>query len=163
MIDSTEFQMWLVHLERPGPLNDSDLDAILDPRIRAARALAIKAKSARRQTKQGQSNDIRALSQTSSSASEAGLITIKDVRALTKLGRSTLYRLMDDGAFPPPMRIGRSVRWPKSVIDEWIATRAEVDELGESRSSLLSLTRHLMLVSCGCWGRSMPNHYGREP
>lgn len=56
-------------------------------------------------------------------SAQRGLTTIKDVRELTKLGRSTIYRMMDDGSFPEPKKIGRSVRWPRAATDGWIAAQ----------------------------------------
>lgn len=127
LVDAPGFDMWLVQIEPPGALDDAEIDAINDPRLRAARSLAAKVKSARRQRKQVEAQDCQDLRQAPSSPSQAGLITIKDVRELTKLGRSTIYRLMDDGSFPNPKKIGRSVRWPKTVIDEWVAAQGEGD------------------------------------
>ncbi len=46
------------------------------------------------------------------------------VEAATGLSRSTIYRLMDAGLFPRPKRLGpRAVRWPSSVIDEYLESR----------------------------------------
>ncbi|GLP94712.1 helix-turn-helix transcriptional regulator [Paraferrimonas sedimenticola] len=48
------------------------------------------------------------------------LLTIQDVCRLTKLSRSTIYKLMRDKKFPKPIKISvRNVRWPKYVVDEW--------------------------------------------
>ncbi|NOG32474.1 AlpA family phage regulatory protein [Halomonas sp. TBZ9] len=42
------------------------------------------------------------------------------------MSTSTLYRLMDQKRFPPPVRIGgRAVAWVESEINEWIAARIE--------------------------------------
>lgn len=130
LVDATEFDKWLVQLEPPGALDDAEIEAIVDPRLRAARSLALKAKSAQRQRRRVELMDREDLRQAPSSFDQAGLITMKDVRELTRLGRSTIYRLIDDGSFPQPKRIGRSVRWPRIVIDEWIAAQAEADESG---------------------------------
>ncbi|AZM96584.1 AlpA family transcriptional regulator [Halomonas sp. QX-2] len=40
------------------------------------------------------------------------------------MSTSTLYRLMDQQRFPPPVRIGgRAVAWVESEINEWIEAR----------------------------------------
>ena len=49
--------------------------------------------------------------------------------AVTKqlgVGRSTLYRWMDEGRFPRPIKLGgRSVGWLVSDIDCWIDQRVQ--------------------------------------
>ena len=47
-----------------------------------------------------------------------------DVRAVAKFfGCSArhVYRLVDDGRMPPPLRIGHLVRWPPAVIRAWVS------------------------------------------
>lgn len=42
----------------------------------------------------------------------------------TGLGRSTIYRLVATGAFPPPVHLGpRAVAWRWSDLDQWSASR----------------------------------------
>jgi prophage regulatory protein len=46
------------------------------------------------------------------------------VMRATGLGRSTIYRLMADGAFPAPVHLGpRAVGWRWSDLDQWSASR----------------------------------------
>jgi prophage regulatory protein len=43
----------------------------------------------------------------------------------TGLGRSTVYRWMDEGRFPKSVHIGgRSVAWIEHEIDEWLISRS---------------------------------------
>ncbi len=50
------------------------------------------------------------------------------VQELTGLSRSSIYRLMDAGDFPRPVKLtGKAVRWPESVVTAWLAERAKVD------------------------------------
>ena len=52
------------------------------------------------------------------------LITRQEVEKMLCLGRSTIYRGMQEGWFPLPIRIGpRAVRWKLSEIEAWLATR----------------------------------------
>lgn len=52
------------------------------------------------------------------------LLTRREVEFRVGLGRSTIYRLMQTGKFPRPLRIGsRAVRWPANELDAWIATQ----------------------------------------
>ena len=48
----------------------------------------------------------------------------KEVEALTGLSRATIYRMMAEGRFVRPYRIGKSaVRWRYSDVREWLALR----------------------------------------
>ena len=52
------------------------------------------------------------------------MLRLSEVRTRTALGRSTIYRLMRDGSFPEPLKIGpRAVRWWESEIEAWLAAR----------------------------------------
>ena len=52
------------------------------------------------------------------------LLRLSAVQTRTALGRSTIYRLMRNGDFPEPLKIGaRAVRWRESEIEEWLAAR----------------------------------------
>jgi prophage regulatory protein len=46
------------------------------------------------------------------------------VLKVTGLGRSTIYRWIADGSFPPPVRLGpRAVAWRWSDLDRWTSSR----------------------------------------
>lgn len=126
-VDAADFDDWLVGLAPLGILSDAEVEAVVDPRLRAARSLAQRrTKSVRKSKAPAEMKERPDVSlAASSNPASGGLITIREVRELTKLGRSTLYRMMDDGSFPAPTKIGRSVRWPRAVIDEWIASQGK--------------------------------------
>lgn len=47
------------------------------------------------------------------------------VQQLTGLTTPTLYRMMDKGIFPRPIKISeRAVAWLETEITEWLASRA---------------------------------------
>jgi len=48
------------------------------------------------------------------------LLTLRDVEHFTGFRKSSLYSLIADKRFPPPIKIGRSSRWPSSEISDWI-------------------------------------------
>lgn len=51
-------------------------------------------------------------------------LRMPSVMQMTGLGRSTIYRLMAQQAFPCPVRIGaRAVAWRRSELDAWSQTR----------------------------------------
>ena len=52
------------------------------------------------------------------------LLTRRQVEERCGLSTSSIYRLMREGLFPEPIRIGvRAVRWPSSEINTWLSTR----------------------------------------
>jgi prophage regulatory protein len=51
------------------------------------------------------------------------LIRLPEVMGCVGLGRSRLYALVAQGAFPPPIKLGRSSVWIKSEVDGWVAKR----------------------------------------
>lgn len=52
------------------------------------------------------------------------LLRLKDVQDRVGLGRSTIYRWMDEEKFPRPHSISSyCVRWLESDIDIWIASK----------------------------------------
>lgn len=52
------------------------------------------------------------------------LLRRRQVEELTTLSRSSIYRLMEDGKFPRPVRVGtNAVRWRWSDITHWLEAR----------------------------------------
>lgn len=52
------------------------------------------------------------------------LLRLPAVMEMTGLGRSTIYRMMSEGHFPKPLRLGqRAVAWPTDSIRDWITSR----------------------------------------
>ncbi|MSR52141.1 MAG: DNA-binding protein [Gemmataceae bacterium] len=49
------------------------------------------------------------------------LITMKEVAALMQVSQRHVTRLRDTGEMPPPLKIGRAIRWSREVILKWIA------------------------------------------
>lgn len=53
--------------------------------------------------------------------SEYCLLKLHEVRKRTSLGKSTIYRNIKKGTFPPPRRVGDTMaRWSSRDIDQWI-------------------------------------------
>ena len=49
------------------------------------------------------------------------LLKRKEVETLTGLSRSSLYRWIERGQFPKPLRLStRTVRWEESTIHDWM-------------------------------------------
>lgn len=52
------------------------------------------------------------------------LLRLPAVCERTGLGRSRVYRLIQEGFFPAPVQLGvRSVAWPENEIEAWIEER----------------------------------------
>ena len=52
---------------------------------------------------------------------ETKLLKRKEVEALTGLSRSSLFRWIEKGQFPRPLRLSaRTVRWEASTIHDWM-------------------------------------------
>ena len=62
-----------------------------------------------------------------------GLMRCKDVVELTKLGTGTIYRLMDLGSFPRPVRVTEyAVRWKRADVLDWVNSRPESNQVTAS-------------------------------
>lgn len=52
------------------------------------------------------------------------LLRNPEVRAITGLGKTSLYDLIRTGGFPAPVRLGvRSVAWRESDLRQWLNSR----------------------------------------
>ena len=52
------------------------------------------------------------------------LLRRRQVEEITGMSRSSIYRLMQDGEFPRPVRIGpAAVRWRVSDLSAWLESR----------------------------------------
>ena len=52
------------------------------------------------------------------------MLGLRTVVMRTGLSKSTLYRLIKQGSFPPPLQLAaRAVRWRSDEIDEWLSNR----------------------------------------
>lgn len=61
----------------------------------------------------------------------ATLLTVEEVAALTRLSKPTIYKLVKRGEFPRQLRLcANKVAWLEREITGWIATRAEARTAG---------------------------------
>ncbi|EMX6282454.1 AlpA family transcriptional regulator [Providencia rettgeri] len=51
------------------------------------------------------------------------LVDIKFITQLTGLTDKWFYKLIKDGDFPKPIKLGRSSRWLKSEVEIWLQAR----------------------------------------
>ncbi|MCQ4969197.1 helix-turn-helix transcriptional regulator [Atlantibacter hermannii] len=52
---------------------------------------------------------------------------LKEVCHVSGFKKTTIYKWMKDGKFPSPIKLGRSVRWSSSDIEEWIVHKLKRD------------------------------------
>lgn len=58
------------------------------------------------------------------SSAENRILNIREVCRRTSLGKSSIYDLIQAGAFPSPVRISKGrVGWHEGETDDWIASR----------------------------------------
>ena len=50
---------------------------------------------------------------------EVRLLTVAEVAAIMRLSKMTVYRMVNSGALPA-LKVGRSVRIPEHVVDEYL-------------------------------------------
>ena len=51
------------------------------------------------------------------------LVDIKFITQLTGLTDKWFYKLIKDGDFPKPIKLGRSSRWLKSEVEMWLQAK----------------------------------------
>jgi prophage regulatory protein len=55
---------------------------------------------------------------------EVQFLRLPDVKAVTGLGKTSIYELIRDKSFPPPVRLGpRAVAWVRSEVRQWALER----------------------------------------
>ncbi len=58
------------------------------------------------------------------------ILKLKEISSLTKLSSSTIYRLVQAGEFPKPIKLAAHASgWLESDIDDWIRDRKEASEI----------------------------------
>ena len=121
-LDSAAFDRWLAVQEPYRPMTDTQIDEILDPRLRAARNAAKDLVS-----RHFEQVSTFAKPRTAEESSGVGpeMMTIADVCKLTTLSKSTIYQLMKTEKFPELVKLGTSSRWLKSDVLTWIQAQAK--------------------------------------
>jgi predicted DNA-binding transcriptional regulator AlpA len=53
------------------------------------------------------------------------LLGFEPLSHYVSFGRSRIYQLIAAGAFPQPIKVGKSSRWVKAEIDAWIVSQSQ--------------------------------------
>ncbi len=57
------------------------------------------------------------------------ILRINEVCKKTGIGRSTIYRMMQQGEFPKPIKLGKKISgWLEEDIDQWLREQAELSK-----------------------------------
>lgn len=56
------------------------------------------------------------------------LITAKEFCSLLKISRRHFQRLLSTGKIIPPIRLGRSTRWDKQEVNNWIKNQNRIQD-----------------------------------
>ena len=51
----------------------------------------------------------------------AGMLNVDDVGRILRCSPRTVYRLADSGRMPSPVKLNALVRWPRAIVEGWIA------------------------------------------
>lgn len=54
------------------------------------------------------------------------LVDMVFITKFTQLTDKWFYKLIQEGAFPKPIKLGRSSRWLKSEVEAWVQQRIDV-------------------------------------
>lgn len=58
-------------------------------------------------------------------ATSPRLLSLSEVRTRTGLGRTTIYRWMNEGRFPAAIKLSdKCTRWSEADLDAWIQSKA---------------------------------------
>ena len=52
---------------------------------------------------------------------KVGMLTIRDIARILNCSGRSIYRLVDAGRIPPPVKLGGMNRWPQQAFEAWIA------------------------------------------
>ncbi|MGX8949559.1 helix-turn-helix transcriptional regulator [Providencia stuartii] len=59
-------------------------------------------------------------------------VYMKFITQFTGLTDKWFYKLIQDGEFPKPIKLGRSSRWLRSEVEQWLQARIDESRGGNS-------------------------------
>lgn len=122
-VDDAQFDEWLAALKPLGPLTARQVEEIVDPQLRAARAVAARRANSAPLVKL---EDGEFAKTPSSDPPGVGplLLTVEEVSELIGRSVSSIYGDEKKGAFPERIKLGSSSRWRKDEVLAWIEEQA---------------------------------------
>ncbi len=121
-VDSQQFDRWLAALKPPGVLSMLEVEAIVNPQVRAIRSVTTSVVC------DENSYEDECKDRPAFVADRLGLgpllLTIKEVAELISQSRSSIYAKMKGGQFPQAIKLGGSARWKKYEVLAWVHEQA---------------------------------------
>ncbi|AAZ28587.1 AlpA family transcriptional regulator [Colwellia psychrerythraea] len=77
------------------------------------------------------------------------LIRLKEVMSISGLGRSSIYKFMEEGRFPMSISLGeRAIAWEVSEVEEWVLDKIEgrnklVEPKQQGKVSEIDVTKYI--------------------
>ena len=121
-VGSAQFDEWLAALNPLGPLTNRQIEEIVDPQLRAARAVAARKVTTAQRDNTAQSP--RYVAPASPPGVGPALLTIKEVSKLIGKSESWIHQYINDGKFPEQLKLGSSARWKLTEVLAWIEEQA---------------------------------------
>lgn len=119
-VDEHQYDHWLVATPPDGHLNKRDCEVAFDPYQRAARAIVSRAANQDATA----SISIEPVPTTAPAGTGHELLSIAEVITLVGLRTSTVYKKIQAGDFPQPIKLGSRSVWSKPEILAWIRGKA---------------------------------------
>lgn len=117
-VNRDQFDQFLVTVGRQTYLTKDQVAAVADPHFKARRI------ASGNLAPQGPVFGLPLLGVTKSedrvSAPDLSLVPISQVMKMTGMGRTSVYKQIDRGHFPQPVKIGSRSGWPKAEVLDWI-------------------------------------------
>lgn len=85
-------------------------------------------------------NTITNTNHTSDSILNDALIDMKFITQYTGLTDKWFYKLIQEGKFPKPIKLGRSSRWFKSEVEQWLELQISASRGVNVMSHIVELT-----------------------
>ena len=125
-IDRPQFDDWLAGLKPLGFLTSRHVEEIVDPQLRAQRAVAERRSKSELPQSASLESDKSHNKQGAGDPPGVGplLLTVSEVSELIGRSTSTIYADVKKGAFPEGIKLGSSTRWKKTEVLAWIEEQA---------------------------------------
>ena len=122
-VDEVQFDEWLAALKPPGPLTARQVDEIVDPQLRAARAVAARRVKSEPAVNPGD-NGVPQEALSDPPGVGPLLLSVEEVSEMIGRSVSSIYSDEKKGLFPSPLKLGASSRWRKDEVLAWIEEQA---------------------------------------
>ena len=125
-VDRYQFDEWLAALKPLGFLSNRQIDEIIDPQLRAQRAVA--ERQLKGESLQSVEFGTAEICNDHTTAVPPGvgplLLSVDQVSDLIGRSTSTIYADVKKGSFPEGIKLGSSTRWKKSEVLAWVEEQA---------------------------------------